>query len=56
MNDIQNTESTNETALADALYALRKVGSASTSDSPARIAEYLDSIQGELTRITATRS
>ncbi|MEU8673016.1 hypothetical protein AB0C71_39715 [Streptomyces anulatus] len=57
MSDIQNTEtSRNETHLADALYALRKVSSGSTSDNPARIAEYLESIQFELERITETRA
>ncbi|MEU3438520.1 hypothetical protein [Streptomyces sp. NPDC006863] len=46
--------SANQEHLATALHALRKVTSGSTDDNPARIAEYLESIQVELERITRT--
>lgn len=47
--------STNEQALADALAALRKVGSATTSDNKGRVALYLDSIEVEIDRINGSR-
>jgi hypothetical protein len=56
MSDTQNaTTSNNETRLAEALHALRKVTSASTDDNKGQIALYLDSIEVEIDRINGTR-
>jgi hypothetical protein len=56
MSDTQNAPtSNNETRLAEALHALRKVTSATTDDDKGRVVLYLDSIEVEMERINATR-